>query len=131
MGDRCYMEIHCRRQDAARFDDLGFVNQDEDAGPPDQTIHMVDEQANYAHYDTMPTDVPWLGSSGMGGSYNSTVWACDGKELHCHDVGEAGGFVIDWNYQTNHPAKDHVKRIRRYLKLKQKVQQLLGRSPTQ
>ena len=47
MGDRAYVRITCRREDAERFGQLGFV---EDSAEGDIAVSMVDEEANYAHY---------------------------------------------------------------------------------
>ncbi|HYT89363.1 MAG TPA: hypothetical protein VEL76_11710, partial [Gemmataceae bacterium] len=47
MGDRAYVRITCRREDAERFGQLGFV---EDGAESDIAVSMVDDEANYAHY---------------------------------------------------------------------------------
>jgi hypothetical protein len=51
MGDRAYVRITCRREDAARFEQLGFV--DEETAKNGCAVAMVEEAANYAHYSAL------------------------------------------------------------------------------
>lgn len=50
MGDRAYVRITCQREDAGRFQQLGFVEEDSES---DIAVSMVDEEANYAHYSAL------------------------------------------------------------------------------
>ena len=77
MGDRCYMEITCHKQDQERFTALGFVAQDWKQDNSALVV-VVDEQANYGHCGDLPTDIPYHGFSGSGGDYGEAVFACDG-----------------------------------------------------
>ena len=52
MGDYCYMQLTCRRQDVPRFEKLDFVELED--GPTADTCVMHDEQANYANNGKMP-----------------------------------------------------------------------------
>jgi hypothetical protein len=89
MGDRCHMTIYCRPQDTARFEELGFTAQIPETAFNDGTIEMLDEEANYAHHGSLPTDIPWTGSHHEGGDYGPA-------ELHC--LGD--GIVHEW--ETDH-----------------------------
>jgi hypothetical protein len=51
MGDRAYVRITCRLEDAARFEQLGFV--EEEGAENGRAVAMVDEAANYAHYSAL------------------------------------------------------------------------------
>ena len=79
MGDRCYMKLECRRQDAPRFEALGFYIEEDESKADVAT--MVDEGANYAHSGDMPEDIPYYGWHDTGGGYEACVFACDGKKL--------------------------------------------------
>ena len=80
MGDRCYMSVTCRRQDKARFEELGFhIEFDEDKNTP--VIEMIDDEANYGHCDKMPTDIPYYGNWGAGSEYDPDNIVCDGQDF--------------------------------------------------
>lgn len=122
MGDRCYMSVTCRRQDRARFEELGFhLEFDEDTSTP--VIEMIDEEANYAHYDKMPLDVPYYGSFGAGSEYGPGSFVCDGVDYE-EVPASADGFVLAWNYRFGLPKLKSILQIRRYLKLERRVQKL-------
>ena len=61
MGDRCYMELTCRKTDKTRFEEIGFTTQGESYEFPN-CLEMVDYAANYAHAEDMPKDLVYFGS---------------------------------------------------------------------
>lgn len=83
MGDRAYMEVVCRREDAGFFEDLGFCEQDWRNDLPPDVAFLVDEEANYGH----ATEIRQLATQGVpfcawhdeGGDYHAAVAASDGK----------------------------------------------------
>src|ERR1051325_8192342 len=98
MGDRCYMEVTCRRKDVKCFEDLGFAMQDWNNENPDSpTVVMVDEEANYAHSGRMPTNIPYHGHNGAGGCYGESAFACDGERFAEVEAGHDGGYVVAWD----------------------------------
>ncbi|NBU11829.1 MAG: hypothetical protein EBS84_22995, partial [Proteobacteria bacterium] len=68
MGDRCYMQVTCRRQDIPEFEALGFHLEFEQS-PDSPIVELIDEEANYAHADQLPTDIPFTAWHGAGGNY--------------------------------------------------------------
>lgn len=122
MGDRCFMSVTCRRSDQKRFEDLGFlVAWGEDQTAP--VIEMIDEEANYAHYDQMPTDIPYFGYWGAGDDYGPGYLACDGERYE-EVPATTDGFVVNWSYRWGLPKLTSILEIRRYLKLEKKVKNL-------
>src|SRR5436190_3284594 len=121
MGDRCYMHITCRRRDQETFEAIGF-HVDFDQGPERAVIEMVDEEANYAHCDEMPKNVPYFGHNGHGDNYSDGIFACDGRRYAEVEAGYAGGFVVAWNTKTNQPDTRSLRAIRRYLSVRDRVQ---------
>jgi len=84
MGDRAYVRITCRREDAERFQQLGFVEDDSES---DIAVSMVDDQANYAHYSALTAlakaGVVFFGWHDAGGEYDGSMFASDGTgEYH-------------------------------------------------
>lgn len=81
MGDRVYMRIVCRREDAPHFERLGFV---EDEAESAIALSMVDEEANYGHWEPLQqlakAGVPFFGWHDPGGEYDGCVLASDGVE---------------------------------------------------
>lgn len=81
MGDRVYMRVACRREDAPQFEKLGFV---EDETEGEIAISMVDAEANYGHWEPLQklakAGVPFFGWHDSGGEYDGCVLASDGME---------------------------------------------------
>jgi hypothetical protein len=122
MGDRCYMSVTCRRLDREKFEHLGFDLLFE-SSPESPVIEMVDEQANYAHANDLPTDIPYYGMNGAGSDYGAGEMACDGKAYA--EVEGSNGFVIAWDYQTHQPAPQSIENIRQFIAIKKRAQEII------
>jgi hypothetical protein len=84
---------------------------------------MIDEEANYGHYDEMPTNIPYYGSYSAGSNYGPGRVVCDGKD--CEEVAASSdGFVVGWNYRSGLPQLKSILRIRRYVRLERRVKKL-------
>jgi hypothetical protein len=90
MGDRCYSTLVCAERDKDVFEKMGYRLEESKALSADGSeipgaIVMVDEQANYGHYDELTTlkGIPFLvcGSS-CPGAYGDHLIVSDGKEWH-------------------------------------------------
>jgi hypothetical protein len=114
------MHITCRREDQELFKRIGF-RLDFDQLPNSALIEMVDHEANYAHNDEMPTNVPYFGHHDAGGEYADGVFACDGRRYAYVEAGHCGGFVVAWNTKGNRPHPKSLQRVRRYLSVQDKV----------
>lgn len=84
MGDRAYVRITCRREDAERFEQLGFVEDDSES---DIAVSMVDDEANYAHYSALTAlakaGIVFFGWHDAGSEYDGSMFASDGAgEYH-------------------------------------------------
>jgi hypothetical protein len=122
MGDRCFMQVTCRRQDIAEFEALGFHLEFEPS-PDSPVVELIDEEANYAHADQLPTEVPFLASHGAGGNYGDGKIVCDGNQYA--EVGATSdGFVVAWDRQANAPTPESLERIRHYFAVHQTVREL-------
>lgn len=126
MGDRCYMQVTCRRQDQSTFEALGFHLDFEEA-PDCPIVELIDEEANYAHHGDLPTKVPFLASHGPGGNYGDGKIACDGRRYAEVEAGHDGGFVVWWTQVTNRPTAHSLNTVRRYLSVHRQVQRLFRR----
>lgn len=80
MGDRAYVRITCRREDAERFQELGFVEDDVES---DKAVSMVDDEANYAHHAALTAlakaGVVFFGWHEAGCEYDAALFASDGS----------------------------------------------------
>ena len=123
MGDRCHMRITCLRKDQELFEEIGF-HVDFDQTPDSTIIEMVDEEANYAHYDEMPTNIPYSGHNGAGGEYGESSFACDGRRYAEVETGFGSGFVAQWDAAKKRPTAESLRAIRRYLHVYDKVQKV-------
>ena len=123
MGDRCYMSVTCRREDQARFEELGFHLEFESSSES-LVVEMVDDEANHAHFEAMPTDIPYVGWNGAGGNYGDGKIACDGGKFA--EVGaHSDGFVVRWNYKKSAPTRPSLKRIRQFLHIEQRANKII------
>jgi hypothetical protein len=79
MGDRAYVRLTCRQEDAGRFEQIGFV---EDRTEGELAVSMVDEEANYAHYSELTelakAHVVFCGWHDAGGDYDGAMFASGG-----------------------------------------------------
>jgi hypothetical protein len=80
MGDRAYVRITCRREDAERFEEIGFV---EDDAESDVAVSMVDNEANYADYSALTAlakaGIVSFGWHDAGCEYDGSMFASDGS----------------------------------------------------
>ena len=118
------MSVTCRRQDQKRFEDLGF-NLEFESSPESPVIEMVDEEANYAHANDMPTNIPYYGINGAGDEYSAGGYACDGRGYAEVETGQGGGFELDWNFRYGLPMLQSILRVRRYLKIRRRAELVL------
>lgn len=131
MGDRCYMQVTCRRKDSEEFEDIDFTMQDWNNENPDSpTVVMVDEEANHGHCDEMPTNIPYHGYNGHGDNYGDSAFACDGKRYAEAPTGYDGGFVVQWDQVKGRPTPQSLRAIRRYVAIRKKVEQMFKKLST-
>jgi hypothetical protein len=69
------MQLYCRSEDKAVFEEIGFVFQSERGG----TAYMIDEEANYAHAGDLPNDVVFRADYSAGDEYPGGEIVCDGN----------------------------------------------------
>ncbi|MGH9962858.1 MAG: hypothetical protein ACREBC_38035, partial [Pyrinomonadaceae bacterium] len=76
MGDRCYMQLTCKRRDIAVFEELGFTVESDFEDPefPD-CVEMVDVEANYGHASDMPKSIAYMGTHYAGDNYGPEAYA--------------------------------------------------------
>ncbi len=84
MGDRAYVRVTCRREDAERFQQLGFVEDDCEGGI---AVSMVNDEANYTHYSKLTAlakaGIVFFGWHDEAGEYDGSMFASDGTgEYH-------------------------------------------------
>ena len=83
MGDRAYVRLTCRREDADRFEQLGFVEDDTEGR---LAVSMVDDEANYAHYakliELAKKNIVFFGWHDAGGEYDGSMFASAGDGMY-------------------------------------------------
>jgi len=90
MGERCYSTLICAERDKDIFEKIGYRLEESKALSADGreipgAVVMVDEQANYGHYDelTALTGIPFLAcGSACPGAYGDHLIVSDDKEWH-------------------------------------------------
>jgi hypothetical protein len=126
MGDRCYVQLICRKEDAPRFEAIAFNLQDENAGPG--LVEMTDHERNggTCYGEDWPTDIPYTGSAGNGDQYDGCEFACDGKEYREVSTGIQGGYLVEWDAKLNEPGDRSLAAIRLYHDVNERACELLG-----
>ena len=90
MGDRCYSTLVCAERDKDVFEKMGYRLEESkplsaDGKEIPGAVVMVDEQANYGHYDELTAliGIPFLVCGGScPGAYGDHLIVSDGKEWH-------------------------------------------------
>jgi hypothetical protein len=90
MGERCCSTVVCAERDKDIFEKMGYRLEESKALSANGkeipgAVVMVDEQANYGHYDelTALTGIPFLVCGGScPGAYGDHLIASDGREWH-------------------------------------------------
>ena len=123
MSDRCYMEVRCKKEHAPIFEKLGFTVRDEGYAPG--IVELVDEGANYAHYNEMPNEVPYFGWHGAGGEYGSCAFACEGNGYVDADMDANGELVVRVS-DRGQPSKTDLKMVRRYVACWRRAQKAMA-----
>jgi len=100
MGDRCYMWVTVRKDDAPKF--LRFLphawaDQMEEKG---QTVTLVYEHANYGYGDELTqaaaAGCEFYGHHGQGSSYDAAEFHTSGNEaLYVYIGQDESGYIID------------------------------------
>lgn len=125
MGDRCYMKLICEKVHAPLFEDLGFVEEGDHDGRGG-LVEMVDEQANYAHYEELPTNVPYFGFHGSGCEYGDMAFACDGRTLCYVDTNSQSDPMVRVNEATGRTSREDLRDYRLYRQCRARTKRRLG-----
>lgn len=118
MGDSCYMEVRCVLADAKRFEE--WFDEPDDEEQPDKCgfVTLVAEEVNYAGNipEDWPTDIPYRGWHGAGGSYAAERFVCLGDgELHVV-ASLDDSIVVFVDSTTGEPHSTDVEDVRKYLR---------------
>jgi len=119
------MSVTCRREDKAAFEALGFVLEF-DPRPESLIIEMIDEQANYAHHDQMPTHLPYTAAYGAGSNYGPGSIACDGKQ-YAEIAASEEGFMVAWDFKKSQPTRKSVQQIRQFIRIEKRAGNILNK----
>ena len=118
MSDRCYAEVTCRKEDAGRFEELGFKVNDQGRIPG--TVVLLDYEADYGHCDDLPKDIPYCGWHGPGDNYGPQAFACDRKQYVEAETMNDGSLAVC--------VSDKGRLDRRMLRWARKYQECLKRA---
>ncbi len=118
MGDRCYINLHCRAEHASLFED--FEHDDESIVPG--CVCLVNEEG-YLDLEDLPK-VPFTGSHGSGCSYGPGEFASDGETARYAHTGSEGGYVICFTPDGT-PRPGEIEAVRDFIAFEQKCEALL------
>jgi len=127
MGDRCYMEVTCRKRDQAIFEDLGFeLSEGFDPTGMPNCVFMVDPEANYGHNSALPTNIPYLATAGSGSEYDAQRIACDGTTLLDLNVSDHDSDCVLIRFDKNgDPDPKDLKAVKEFYEHESRVEQML------
>ena len=136
MGDRYYMEIVCRREDAPLFEPVGFLlrggcslrdgrlQEDYADEVGSAVVHLFQDEANYAcqvgsgsdGFGLLPKGVPFYGTHSAGGDYGDGVFATEGRVLHyAQALQNSGAPAVELNYETGRIDRRALRQAERYV----------------
>ena len=135
MGDRCYVEITVRRQDLAKWENLGYTDGDSElvnTGEVKSYVSMYDSERNYGvNHDTddVVSGCPMFGSHSSGGDYGAYLFAWDGETFKQIETNHDGELLVKVNPSNGQPSEYDLAHVRSFLEFSRKVGQLVGRAP--
>jgi hypothetical protein len=119
------MRVTCLPKDKKVFEDLGFQVQDEKL----TACTMEEYEANYAHCDEMPENIPYYGYHAEGGEYGANEFCCDGEALFEAPLHKDGHLVVFWDEKTDSPNEKSVARLKGYLAARERIKKVFSRDP--
>ncbi len=146
MGDRCRMEIVCRREDAPLFEPEGFaiecgftlrhglLHYDSTVVAESAVVQLGQDEVNYAAsvgsgkagFGDLPPRVPFFGSHGPGCSYGDGVFASLGRKLHYAPALYDSAFpAVELDPETGRIDARRLREARQYLVTLAKVRDKL------
>ncbi len=136
MGDRCRMEIVCRRKDAPLFEHVGFaiecgftlrhgrLHYDSVVVAESAVVQLGQDEVNYAAsvgdgnagFGDLPMRVPFFGTHGSGGDYGEGVFATLGRKLHyALALHNSAVPAVELDQRTGKVVERQLRTARRYL----------------
>jgi hypothetical protein len=146
MGDRCHMEIVCRREDAPLFEPEGFaiecgftlrhgrLHYDSAVSAVSAVVQLGQDEVNYAAsvgdgkagFGDLPMRVPFFGTHGPGGDYGDGVFATLGRRLHyALALHNSAVPAVELDLSTGKLVERQLRAARRYLATLVNVRALL------
>jgi len=127
MGDRVWMSLTCLKKDRKLFENMGFTQVE---GSGDTWIELVDESANYAHYDELrKVKAPFVAHHYEGCEYGGVTYACDGKSIKEWAMDHEGFEIVymsSVDLKTGILRKDVIREYRKFLNTRKRARKLLG-----
>jgi hypothetical protein len=111
------MSLVCRKEHQTVFEAIGFRLEEK---RPDGTVHMIDEQANYANDSDLRglagEGIPFHAENGPGGEYGDGRYACDGKRIVQVVCIQGGGPAVEVG-EDGEPDSDQMHRVHDYFEV--------------
>lgn len=132
MGDRCSVELLCRREDAARFEDAGFGEAHWGEKDPRHVARMFCEQADCGASSDLERiaaqGVAFIGASGAGDEYPAGVFASDGRRYDEASSlsDQIGAAPVAEVRQNGRIGRERAAAIRRYYQTLKAAKRKLG-----
>lgn len=128
MGDRCYVSVYCRAEDADAFEGLLDEERGEDGG----LTFLGQSDVNYAYgvddgqHGDLPKGIPFIGENSAGGDYPAAEFATDGITMRIVSMDGHGGYSVQAAGGTpERVTTASVRRLNEFFKFREQVRQML------
>lgn len=125
MGDRCYMQITCRKQDVKKFTEKESYGFDvEDKGG--KLVQLGVDEVNYGNTGDLPKGIPFIGWHSEGGGYGGRFFATDGTVFDGVEQGHGNnGYVVQFDEDTGEPFPQHITDIKNFIQFRNQVRKIM------
>lgn len=121
MGDRCYSVLQCNKAHEKIFIKLGYRNNGNCFPNEDESIEMIEEEANYGNYEELDNlageGIPFYGWNGQGSEYGPVAYASNGRTVDFSTCDEQGNLTVRFNEDTLDSNQEDIEECKKYVEI--------------
>ena len=134
MSDRCWFEVHVRKEDASAFRELVVHGSSYEEAPAEDhypnAVYLLDSDADYGHYsaceEAAERGLVFEGSSGPGAEYGSARFCGFDGDFHYIETVWGGASAVRYDERVRRLDLSTLPNIEAYFNAVERVRAALG-----